>query len=174
MQVCVKFRLGKDIFFYKKQLNEDLKAFLAPWATHNSTPLLFGSSIYTTELLRFLENMDYIDVVMSIRFKHFPNREASEKQEATLAFEVGEIIEPFTSRSVLTTYLDVLNEDNPNVIDHEINIIEDQGCCADCAGNNVVTTRPPDNNTDNNNNNNRTDTDINTIMPEVKKKARKK
>ena len=172
LQVCVKFRLGKDIFFYKKQLNEDLKAFLAPWATHNSTPLLFGSSIYTTELLRFLENMDYIDVVMSIRFKHFPNREASEKQEAVLAFEEGEIIEPFTSRSVLTTYLDVLNEDNPNVIDHEINIIEDQDCCADCAGNNVVTTRPPDNNTDNNNN--RTDTDINTIMPEVKEKARKK
>ena len=174
LQVCVKFRLGKDIFFYKKQLNEDLKAFLAPWATDTSTPLLFGNRIYTTELLRFLENMDYIDVVMSIRFKHFPNREASEKQEAVLAFEEGEIIEPFTSRSVLTTYLDVLNGDNPNVIDHEINIIEDQGCCADCAGNNVATTRPTDNTTDNNNNNNRTDTDINTVMPEVKEKARKK
>jgi hypothetical protein len=133
LQVCVKFRAGKDIFYYKKQLNEDLKNFLAPWATDTQTPLLFGATIYSVELLRFLENLDYIDVVMGLKFKHFPNREEAEKHENLIDFEENDIIEPFTSRSVLTTYLDILNEDNPNVIDHDIKIIEDQDCCADCT-----------------------------------------
>lgn len=132
LQVCVKFRKGKDEFYYKKQLNEDLKNFLAPWAVNSQTPLLFGTKIYTVELLRFLENLDYIDVVMGLKVKHFANREMAEKFEYLLEFEEKEIIAPFTSRSVLTTYLDVLNEDNDNVIDHDIKIIEDQSCCADC------------------------------------------
>jgi hypothetical protein len=132
LKVCVKFRQGKEPFYYKKQLNGDLKAFLAPWATDTSTPLLFGASIYTTELLRFLEDLDYIDVVMSLHFKHFPNREAADKHQGAIEFEEGEIIQPFTSRSVLTTYLDVMDEDSPNVLDHEINIIEGDACCTGC------------------------------------------
>jgi hypothetical protein len=132
LQICVKFRAGKDIFFYKKQLNEDLKNFLAPWATDTKTPLLFGASIQAVEILRFLENLDYVDVVMGLKIKHFPNREAAEKHENDIDFEEAEIIEPYTLRSVLTTYLDILNEDNPNVIDHDIKIVEDQACCADC------------------------------------------
>lgn len=132
LQVCVKFRAGKDAFYYKKQLNEDLKNFLAPWATDSQKPLLFGAKIHSVELLYFLENLDYVDVVMGLKVKHFSNREMADKQEDSVAFEAVEEIPPFTSRSVLTTYLDILNEDNPNVIDHDIQIIEDQSCCADC------------------------------------------
>lgn len=133
LQVCVKFRKGKDEFYYKKQLNEDLKNFLAPWATNSQTPLLFGTKIYTVELLRFLENLDYIDVVMGLKVKHFANREMAENFEYLVDFEEKDIIAPFTSRSVLTTYLDVLNEDNDNVIDHDIQVPKDQSCCADCT-----------------------------------------
>lgn len=132
LHVCVRFKAGKEIAYYKKRLNEDLKAFLAPWAIDSERPILFGAKIETLELLRFLENLDYVDVIMDLKIKHFPGRRISEIAESTIDFEETEIIEPFTSRSVLTTYLDMLNEDNPNVTDHDIQVVEDGDCCAGC------------------------------------------
>jgi hypothetical protein len=132
LHVCVRFRAGREIAYYKKLLNEDLKAFLAPWATDSERPILFGARIETMELLRFLENLDYVDVIMDLKIKHFPGRQISEIAEATVDFEEVDVIEPFTSRSVLTTYLDMLNEDNPNVTDHDIQVVEDGACCAGC------------------------------------------
>jgi hypothetical protein len=132
LHVCVRFRAGREIAYYKKLLNKDLKAFLAPWATDSERPILFGAMIETMELLRFLENLDYVDVIMDLKIKHFPGRRISEIAEATIDFEEVDIIEPFTSRSVLTTYLDMLNEDNPNVTDHDIQVVEDGACCAGC------------------------------------------
>lgn len=132
LRVCVRFREGRDIAWYKKRLNEDLKSFLAPWATDLERPITFGARIEAMELLRFLENLDYVDVIMDLKFKHFPGQAISEIAEATIDFEETGTIEPFTSRSVLTTYLDVLNEDNPNVTDHDIQVVEDDACCAGC------------------------------------------
>lgn len=132
LRVCVRFRAGRDIAWYKKQLNEDLKAFLAPWAVDAERPITFGARVEAMELLRFLENLDYVDVIMELKFKHFPGRAVSEVAEAAIDFEEAGIIEPFTSRSVLTTYLDILNEDNPNVTDHDIQVVEDDACCAGC------------------------------------------
>jgi hypothetical protein len=132
LQVCVKFRPGREELFYKKELNDDLKKFLAPWATDDQAPLVFGTRIHTVELLRFLEDLDYVDVVLGIKVKHFPSREAAGNNEALIDFEEVEIIEAFTSRSLLTTYLDILNEDNPNVLDHQI-LIAGQPGCEDCG-----------------------------------------
>jgi hypothetical protein len=144
LQVCVRFKAGKDIPFYTKQLNEDLKGFLAPWAvspslpaegTKAGSPILFGASVSATRLLQFVEMLDYVDVVMDLKFKHFYSRKQSEEYEPTLPWQRDERIEPFTSRSVLTTYLDLLNDENPNVVDHDIHVIDDQDTCKcfDCA-----------------------------------------
>ncbi|MCF0074344.1 hypothetical protein LZD49_27925 [Dyadobacter sp. CY261] len=132
LSVCVRFGRGRDIAWYKKQLNEDLKTFLAPWAADPGQPVSFGARVDAVELLRFLENLDYVDVVMDLKFKHFPNRQISEVAEASIGFEETDVIVPFTSRSVLTTYVDMLNEDNPNVTDHDIRVVEDEACCAGC------------------------------------------
>ncbi|GGN13283.1 hypothetical protein GCM10010967_56730 [Dyadobacter beijingensis] len=142
LQVCVKFREGRDPFFYKKQLDTDLKIFLAPWATDSRAPLVFGTTLYTVELLRVLENLNYVDVIMGLKVKHFPSMEMAEIAEDAIAFEVEESITPFTARSILTTYLDVLNEDNPNTIDHDILVIEGTGCCADCDDDNLKKANP--------------------------------
>ncbi len=135
LQLCVRFKAGKDIPYYKKQLNEDLKGFLAPWAVRPSELILFGSSVSTTRLLQFVEMLEYVDVVMDLKFKHFYNREQSEDYESETPWQQGGRIEPFTSRSVLTTYLDVLNDENPNVVDHDIHVIDDPDACKclDCA-----------------------------------------
>lgn len=130
LQICVRFYAGKDIPFYTKQLNEDLKAFLAPWASDQHQPLLFGNSISTTHLLLFLENLDYVDVVMNLKIKHFASRTSADYGETDLPWSAPETIIPFTAASLLTTYLNRLDEDNPNVLDHEINVIAEQDGCA--------------------------------------------
>lgn len=134
LKVCVRFYQGKDIPFYTKQLNEDLKTFLAPWANSNK-PLVFGMPISMTRLLRFLENLDYVDVIMGLQLKHFSSREMAEELEDNIPWSSPEQVTPFTTISVLTTYLDKLNEDNPNVIDHVINVIDtyDKCKCQSCS-----------------------------------------
>ena len=129
IRICVRFYKGKDIPFYTKVLNEALKSFLAPWAKENK-PLLFGTTISMTSMLQFLERLDYVDVVTSLRVKHFSSRQMGEEYEMMTDWSNTGEIRPFTAASVLTTYLDRLNEDNPNVIDHEINIIGDHERCA--------------------------------------------
>ncbi len=130
LQLCVRFYAGKDIPFYTKQLNEDLKTFLAPWASDRHQPLLFGNSISTTHLLLFLENLDYVDVVMNLKIKHFASRTSADFGENEVPWSAPETITPFTAASLLTTYLNRLDEDNPNVLDHEINVISEQDGCA--------------------------------------------
>ncbi|WP_373553305.1 hypothetical protein [Haliscomenobacter sp.] len=130
LQICVRFYAGKDIPFYTKQLNEDLKTFLAPWASDQHQPLLFGNSISTTHLLLFLENLDYVDVVMNLKIKHFASRTGSDYGENEVPWSAPDTIVPFTAASLLTTYLNRLDEDNPNVLDHEINVISEQDGCA--------------------------------------------
>jgi hypothetical protein len=140
LKLCVRFVEGKDIAFYKKQLNEELKHFLAPWADDNRK-LAFGIPISKTSLLQFLENLDYIDVILNLEFKRFATRQQADEGEADVPWQDAEIITPHTSASILTTYLDRLNEDNPNVIDHEINVVEkhDRCSCASCIEDEPVT-----------------------------------
>jgi hypothetical protein len=134
IRVCVRFYPGKDIPYYTKALNDALKLFLSPWAT-GKKPLLFGTPVNRTRLLQFLENLDYVDVVTNLKVKHFSSRQIAEEFEDILEWSEVEVITPYTAASVLTTYLDRLNEDNPNVIDHDINVIKDNDRCAcgDCA-----------------------------------------
>ncbi|MGO4291144.1 hypothetical protein [Chitinophaga sp. RAB17] len=139
IRVCVRFYPGKDIPYYTKALNEALKLFLAPWAT-GKKPLLFGTPVNRTRLLQFLENLDYVDVVTNLKIKHFSSRQMAEEFEDILEWSEVDVITPYTAASVLTTYLDRLNEDNPNVIDHDINVIKDNDRCA-CGG--CEEDRPP-------------------------------
>ena len=134
LKVCVRFYEGKDIPFYTKQLNEALKNFLSPWALQHKPPQ-FGIPVSLTRLLQFLENLDYVDVIMNLQVKHFSSSDMAAEYEDNLDWNnPGEII-PFTAASLLTTYLDKVNEDNPNVIDHVINVItgHDKCSCAGCA-----------------------------------------
>lgn len=134
LRVCVRFRESLDPVLHKKRLNEALKNFLAPWALDEQHPLLFGSPIHTTQLLGFLENIPYVDIIADLKYKHFPTKASADHEELALDWSVVEEIQPFTAASVLTTYLDRLNADNPNVIDHDIQVLKDHDkcTCADC------------------------------------------
>lgn len=129
LQVCVRFRQGKDIPFHTKLLNDALRQFLAPWTFTGGPPIAFGTVIQTTQLLRFLENLDYVDVVMSLKVKHFASKDEMLTDEPAKPWTVADSLQPLTPRSVLTTYLNLLDEENPNGIDHEINVLPGDGHC---------------------------------------------
>ncbi|GAB2577864.1 hypothetical protein [Spirosoma areae] len=135
LQVCVRFYKGKDIPLHKKLLNDALKLFLAPWTRTGGPPVAFGVTIKTTQLLRFLENLDYVDVVMSIKVKHFASKEEMLTDEPGKPWAVADSLQPFTARSVLTTYVNILDEANPNALDHEINVLDigDPCHCSACV-----------------------------------------
>ncbi len=62
---CLRVNLlpGKDENFYKEQLKEDLKELLAPWAVGKYDKLTFGQCVYRSDIIRFLEQTDYVDFI---------------------------------------------------------------------------------------------------------------
>jgi hypothetical protein len=62
-RMAVKFKDGSGRGFYINQLNEDIKRFLSPWAYESEAEISFGSSVYSSALINYIENRDYVDFV---------------------------------------------------------------------------------------------------------------
>lgn len=58
----VRFNPGIDAGFYTRQLNDEIKGFLAPWA-YDSIDISFGGKIEASVILNFIEERDYVDYV---------------------------------------------------------------------------------------------------------------
>jgi hypothetical protein len=90
---CLKVNLlpGKDENYYKEQLKEDLKELLAPWAVGKYDKLTFGECVYRSDIIRFLENTDYVDFITD-----FAMSKATNSPDSSLSK-----ICPDTPRSIL-------------------------------------------------------------------------
>jgi hypothetical protein len=66
----VAFHRGLDVGFYIKQLNEDIKKFLSPWAFEEGKDIVLGGRVYRTDLLAFVESRKYVDYVNDFRLYH--------------------------------------------------------------------------------------------------------
>jgi hypothetical protein len=66
---CLRVNLlpGKDENYYKEQLKEDLKELLAPWAIGKYDKLTFGQCVYRSDIIRFLEQTNYVDFITDFR-----------------------------------------------------------------------------------------------------------
>lgn len=62
-RLAVKFKEGYDQGYYINILNEDIKRFLSPWAYDKDAEITFGSSVYSSSVINFIENMNYVDYV---------------------------------------------------------------------------------------------------------------
>ncbi|MDQ3112430.1 MAG: baseplate J/gp47 family protein [Bacteroidota bacterium] len=58
----VRFHPGFDIGFYGKQLEEELRKFLAPWA-YDTKDIVFGGRIHKSRIINFVEERPYVDYV---------------------------------------------------------------------------------------------------------------
>jgi hypothetical protein len=59
----VSFLPGLDMGYYQQLLNEELQAFVSPWAFDGNREIFFGTTIYRSEVIRFIESRDYVDFV---------------------------------------------------------------------------------------------------------------
>jgi hypothetical protein len=59
----VKFYSGTDKGFYLKKLNEEIVAYLTPWAFDENAEVKFGQKIYASSIINFIEERPYVDFI---------------------------------------------------------------------------------------------------------------
>lgn len=121
VNICLRVKLlpDKDEVYYKEQLSDDIRTFLAPWAIGDYEKLSFGQPVSQSDMIRFIESLDYIDYIIDLKMAHESD---NIKQKDIM---------PLTARSIL--------------IAGSIDICIDQpGCdswctCTDTSKNNIAT-----------------------------------
>lgn len=91
----VRFHEGKDKGFYTKQLNEDIKKFLSPWAFDEGADITFGGKIHGSYIINFVEERDYVDYITDFELYQIVNNVRTPHIEEAVAK---------TSRSILVSY----------------------------------------------------------------------
>jgi len=91
--ICITIKLvpGKDENYYREKLKEDIRGFMAPWSKGDQEALLFAQSLDRSDLVRFLESLDYVDYVIELKMAH---------EQSGIPSEVAEVC-PLTPRSIL-------------------------------------------------------------------------
>jgi hypothetical protein len=70
VEADVAFRSGLDAGYYASLLQEELRQFLSPWAYEDGEDISFGSRIYKSDVLAFMEGRDYVDVITHFNLYH--------------------------------------------------------------------------------------------------------
>ncbi len=89
IKISVRLYRGKSSNFYRKKLEKDLQFFLAPWFLGDSEKLTFGQVILFSDIVGFVERLDYVDFIKDIIL----NGECC---------QTGNTIKPLTARSIIT------------------------------------------------------------------------
>ncbi|MEM6686624.1 MAG: baseplate J/gp47 family protein, partial [Bacteroidota bacterium] len=84
-----RFYKGLDANFYAKKLQDDLAQYLAPWAFDKQQPISFGNALYASEVIFYIENLDYVDYIKNFKMLH--------------EGEQGDEIIPKDQKSILTS-----------------------------------------------------------------------
>ncbi|MCP4667821.1 MAG: hypothetical protein GY849_15830 [Deltaproteobacteria bacterium] len=66
-RVAVRFRKEFGEGHYLNQLNEEIKRLLSPWAYEADVTIPFGSVIYNSSLIQFVESRPYVDYVAKVK-----------------------------------------------------------------------------------------------------------
>ncbi|MEM6721435.1 MAG: baseplate J/gp47 family protein [Bacteroidota bacterium] len=93
--LSARFYKGLDANFYAKKLQEDLAQYLAPWAFDKNQPISFGNALYSSEVIFYIENLDYVDYIKDFKMVH----KGSEEDE----------IIPKDQKSILTSVVPELH-----------------------------------------------------------------
>jgi hypothetical protein len=62
----VHLRPGYPVATYQKQLQQDLRAYLSPWAYDAAAELAFGGTLHKSTVLAFLEHLPYVDFITDL------------------------------------------------------------------------------------------------------------
>jgi hypothetical protein len=70
VEASVVFRSGLDAGYYARKLDEDLIRYLSPWAFDDGEDIVFGARIHRSEILAFIEELEYIDYITKLELYH--------------------------------------------------------------------------------------------------------
>lgn len=98
VKLKVQLRQGRDEIYYLSQLKTDLRDFLAPWHQGESDKLSFGQHLVYSDVLGFIEGLEYIDFVTELMLFNF-KAQLNKLEDDNLGLK--EIV-PFTARSILS------------------------------------------------------------------------
>ncbi len=107
----VKFYKNYDKGQYKKELNNDIKKFLSPWAYNVTAAIDFGNGMHKSVILHFIEKLVYVDYLTD--FKIYMVDSKNKKTEV-------EIIECSRARSIITTNVEL----KTNGLEHVIEVMD--------------------------------------------------
>ncbi|MFK7771548.1 MAG: baseplate J/gp47 family protein [Saprospiraceae bacterium] len=109
LELDVAFHKTLEFGFYKKQLNEDIKKFLTPWAFDEGREIHFGGQIHKSVLIHFIDGLEYVDFVTNFYMYH--------KDENGIKSNKLEIVETSTSRAILvSTESHTINQTQANSV----------------------------------------------------------
>jgi hypothetical protein len=93
---CLRIKLlpGKDENYYNDELKKDISEFLAPWAVGQYDKLTFGQPINRSDMVRFLEGLDYLDYIIELKMQH------ADDETNPKPIDQLEVV-PLTPRSIL-------------------------------------------------------------------------
>jgi len=126
----VKFYQGFDNGFYGKKLEDDIKAFLSPWAFEGSVELIFGGKIHKSMILNFVEELEYVDYVTCFDMFHIVKNPGTD--EIISKDKVDEAVAS-TAVSIIGSVGQI-----ESYGDHLITVLESEIC--DCDDNEIKTT----------------------------------
>ena len=109
LEFDVAFHKSLEFGFYQKQLNEDIKKFLTPWAFDEGRDIHFGGQIHKSILIHFIDGLEYVDFVTNFNMYH--------KDENGIKSNKLEIAETSTSRAILvSTENHTINQTQANTV----------------------------------------------------------
>jgi hypothetical protein len=67
----VLFHDGYDPSYYETQLNVDLVAYLSPWMSERNKKIEFGTYLYESTVIHFIDSLEYVDMIKDFSMKHY-------------------------------------------------------------------------------------------------------
>lgn len=67
----VSFYTGYDYGYYLNKLEEDIIAYLSPWASDSNADIVFGGKIHKSIVIRFLEEVEYVDYIANFKMYQY-------------------------------------------------------------------------------------------------------
>lgn len=130
----VKFRKGYDKGFYERQLEDEIKAFLSPWA-YDSPDITFGGRIHQSRIIGFIDEREYVDFVTCFKMFHLevssvePVTEAIATTSASILCSTGGISDYGDHRIQVLNEYDNCGNCNDNIVDPPPPVLSTDHCC---------------------------------------------
>ena len=108
LEFHVSFRDGIDPAIYKETLNNDLKAYLSPWAffQQQGKDIHFGGKVYRSELVNFIEERPYVDYLFDVKMHQRAANSLSQADNEIGNRQRPDILAalPHSARSILVSH----------------------------------------------------------------------